>query len=66
MLASNGTMEELNNSLCVPASHSSAWFLILRDCKLKSLMDTIGGGNMAQGKMTNYEIRGKNKSIDTK
>lgn len=56
MLASNWTMEELNNSLCVPASHSSAWFLILCDCKSKSLMDPTDGGNMAKGKMPNYEI----------
>lgn len=49
-------MEELNNSLCVLASHSSAWFLILCDCKIKSLVDTIDGGKMAQGKMPNYEI----------
>lgn len=28
----------------------------LCDCKIKSLLDAINGGKMAQGKMPNYEI----------
>ena len=55
-------MEELSNSFCVPASHSSAWFLILCDYNIKSLMETIDGYNMAQGEMPNYEI-GREKRV---
>ena len=55
-------MEELNNSFCVLASHSSAWFLILCDYNIKSLMETINGYNMAQGEMPNYEI-GREKGL---
>jgi hypothetical protein len=67
LLTLNWTMEELNNSFCVLLPTLLLDFLFL--CQYnKSLLDTVDGGSMTQGKNAQWWNRKekKIKCIDTK